>query len=215
MDIVERPDWLHACLEKITEGHISSIKQLEAEGVLSPNGPNDLGSGGFSWTDELPQEGSNGQTRLKDLWVRLSTQMFTEVVSKETHYEFAVQYEERIAEHFGLTAYGCCEPLHERVDMLKGIKNLRRVSMSPYVDIDKGSEALGKNYVYSFKPHPSNLAMPSWDPGLVQREIESAYQKTRNNIVDVTLQDLLTVRGQVQRITEWSRIARDLAMKYA
>jgi len=215
MDIIDRPDWLHACLEKITEGHISSIKQLEAEGVLSPSGPSDLGSGGFSWTDELPQEGFDGTTRLKDLWVRLSTQMFTEIVSEETHYEFAVQYEERIAEHFGLTAYGCCEPLHGRVGMLKGIKNLRRVSMSPFVDIDKGAEALGKDYVYSFKPHPSNLSMASWDPELVKQEIEGAYQKTRNNVVDVTLQDLLTVRGEVQRLTEWSKIARELAVEYA
>jgi len=215
MDIVERPEWLHECLNKITEGHISSVKQMEEQGVLSPNGPTDLGSGGFSWSDELRQDDEDGPITSRDLWCRLSTQMFTEIVSKETHIEFAVKYEERISELFGLTSYGCCEPLHNRIDMLKGIKNLRRVSISPFADIEKGAEALGKDYVFSHKPHPTNLAMKSWDPEIVRTQFKSAFEKTRDNIVDVTLQDMLTVRGDINRLTEWTKIARELSEEYA
>ena len=46
------------------------------------------------------------------------------------HDEFCVQYEMKWMERFGLVAYGCCEPLHNKIGMLRKIKRLRKISMS-------------------------------------------------------------------------------------
>jgi len=39
------------------------------------------------------------------------------------HYEFLLQYQIPIMEKFALSAYGCCEDLTEKVDMLRWIPN--------------------------------------------------------------------------------------------
>ena len=44
------------------------------------------------------------------------------------HEEFALRYESRWLERFGLSNYGCCEPLDRKVDIIKkAVPNLRRL----------------------------------------------------------------------------------------
>jgi len=217
IDLIERPKWVHEALEKITIGHIRSLEQIEKLGVLYPGNSNSsLGSGGYAWTDQLPQPDFDGENvRLKDVWGRCATQIFTEGISPEMHDEFAVQYEKRILECFGLATYGCCEPLHNKMDYIRKIKNLRRVSMSPWVDIEKASEAVGKDYVYTHKPNPTMISMVEWHPDLAYKELKDAFEKTRNNILEVNFQDLHTVRSEPHRLTEWTEIAMQLAEEYA
>ena len=217
IDLMDRPKWIHEVLERMLAGAVSSMYQCEALGILTLNNTYCmLGTGGYGWTDDLPQEGFDGQrVRVKDLWGRTSTQIFTEGISPEMHWEFAIQYEKRFLEHFGLAGYGCCEPLHNKMDYVSRIPNLRRVSMSPWVDIDMASEAVGDKYVYSLKPHPAVVAMDSWHPDLARQQLEDALKKTRRNVVEVNLQDIHTVRGDPHRLTEWTQMAMDLSETYA
>lgn len=217
MDLMDRPAWVHEALERITLGYESYITQLERLGALSPgNGNTMLGSGGYAWTDELPQPDFDGtHVRLKDLWARSATQIFTDVVSADTHEEFGIRYEARLLERFGLSCYGCCEPLHRKMDVVRKIKNLRRVSMSPWVDIDVAAEAVGRDYVYTHKPNPAMVSMERWHPDLARAELRAAFERTRDNVLEVNLQDIHNVRGEERRLAEWSRIARELAEEYA
>jgi len=217
VDLIERPKWIHEALERITIGHLNSIEQIEKLNVLSlGNGNTRLGSGGYGWTDQLPQPDGDGEhVRLKDLWARCATQIFTAGISPEMHDEFAIQYEKRILERFGLSTYGCCEPLHNKMHVVRKIENLRRVSMSPWVDIEVASAEVGKDYVYTYKPNPTTVSMEDWHPDLARSELRNAFEKTRENIVEVNLQDLHTVRYEPHRLTEWTQIALQLAEEYA
>ena len=217
VDLIERPKWVHEALERITAGHLSSIEQIEKLNVLSlGNGNTSLGSGGYGWTDQLPQPDFDGEhVRLIDLWARCATQIFTAGISPAMHDEFAIQYEKRILERFGLGTYGCCEPLHNKMHVVRKIKNLRRVSMSPWVDIEVASAELGKEYVYTHKPNPTIVSMESWHPDQAREELRDAFAKTRENIVEVNFQDLHTVRNEPHRLTEWTQIAVQLAEEYA
>jgi hypothetical protein len=217
MDLVERPEWVHAALERITAGWLSNLEQLEALGVLSlGNGNTRLGSGGYGWTDELPQPDFDGaHVRLKDLWARAATQIFTDGVSPAMHDEFAIRYEKRLLERFGLSCYGCCEPLHNKMQVVRKISNLRRVSMSPWVNIEKAVAEVGRDYIYTHKPNPTIVSMEGWDPDLARKELREAFEKTRDNVVEVNLQDLHTVRKEPHRLDEWTRIAVELAEEYA
>ena len=217
VDLVERPEWIHEVLERITIGAIKSIRQMEQRGVLSlGNGNTRLGSGGYGWTNELPQSDYDGEhVRITDLWARASTQIFTEGVSPEMHDEFAIQYEKRFLEMFGLSCYGCCEPLDNKMHVVRKIKNLRRVSMSPWVDVARASEAVGKDYVYTHKPNPSIVSMTEWSLDLARSKLRDAFEKTKENILEVNLQDLHTVQNQPHRLTEWSEMALQLSEEYA
>ena len=123
VDLVERPVWVHDMLERMKSAISSSHHQMEALGVLArSDGNTGLGSGGFGWTDELPREGYDGtHVRLSDMWARAATQIFTEGISPQAHDEFAIQYEKPLLEEFGLSAYGCCEPLHNKLRFVKQI----------------------------------------------------------------------------------------------
>ena len=217
MDLVERPAWVHTALERITAGWLSNLEQLEALGALSlGNGNTRLGSGGYGWTDELPQPDFEGEhVRLKDLWARAATQIFTDGVSPAMHDEFAIQYEKRLLERFGLSCYGCCEPLHNKMHVVRKIGTLRRVSMSPWVDLEKAAAEVGRDYIYTHKPNPTIVSMEGWDPELARAELRDAFEKTRDNVVEVNLQDLHTVRREPHRLAEWTRIAVELAEEYA
>ncbi|MCC6444151.1 MAG: hypothetical protein IT210_11950 [Armatimonadetes bacterium] len=217
VDLLDRPRWVCEALERITAAHTNRIEQLERLNVLSPGHRNTmLGSGGYGWTDRLPGPDFDGRhVRLKDLWARAATQIFTEGISPAMHEEFAIRYEKRLLECFGLSCYGCCEPLHRKMGVVRNIRNLRRVSMSPWVDIAAASEAVGKDYIYTHKPNPTIVSMEEWHPDLARRQLRDALEKTRDNVVEINLQDLHTVRGESRRLTEWSRIARRLAEEYA
>lgn len=217
VDLIERPDWVHAALERMTTGYLNNLDHYEALGLLSPaNGNVALGSGGYAWTDELPRSGFDGvHARTGDLWARCATQIFTGGISPAMHDEFAIRYEKRLLERFGLSCYGCCEPLHNKMDIVRKIGNLRRVSMSPWVDIDKASAEVGRDYVYTHKPNPTIVSMEKWHPDLARAELRDAFEKTRDNVIEVNLQDLHTVRNEPHRLDEWSRIALELSEEYA
>jgi hypothetical protein len=216
IDLIDRPQWVHAALERITAGYLDYIQKVERLNALSPgNGNTRLGSGGYAWTDELPQPGFDGEhVRLKDLWARAATQIFTKI-SPAMHDEFAIQYEKRLLERFGLSCYGCCEPLDEKMDVVRNISNLRRVSMSPWVDVRRAAEEVGRDYVYTHKPNPSIVSMTRWDPELACARLRDAFEKTRENVLEVNLQDLHTVRNEPHRLTEWTKMALQLAEEYA
>ncbi len=43
---------------------------------------------------------------------------------------------------FGLGYYGCCEPLHHKIDLIRALPDVRKISMSPFVDVETGAEAI-------------------------------------------------------------------------
>lgn len=217
VDLIERPAWMHDVLDRMLAALRSGYRQMEKLGVLSRSDGNAmLGSGGYGWTDQLPQTDFDGShVRMKDMWARASTQIFTEGISPQVHDEFAIQYEKSLLEEFGLSAYGCCEPLHNKIDFIRQIGNLRRISLSPWVDIDKASAEVGTDYVYTHKPNPSLISMGMWDLDIAKRELEDALVKTRGNVVEINLQDLHTVQNQPERLTQWTSMAYELAERYA
>ena len=131
------------------------------------------------------------------------------------HDEFAIHYEKRLLEPFGLSCYGCCEPLDKKMHIVRQIPNLRRVSMSPWVDIERAAEAVGRDYVYTHKTNPSLITTHEWDVDLAREKLRDAFEKTRDNVVEVNLQDILTVNGDPRRLTEWTEMAIQLAEEYA
>lgn len=216
MDMMDRPAWLHGVLSRMTECHLVRMEALEARGALTLNNGNSrIGPGGLGFTDELPQPDFAGQVRLKDLWGTASTQIFSGV-SPAMHEEFALQYESRLLTRFGLSCYGCCEPLHHKVEIARRhLPNLRRISMSPWADVAAGAEAIGKDLVLSYKPNPAAMAGDTWDIENVRAGLRDVLEKTRGCSVEVLMKDLHTCHGRPERMWEWTQAALELAEEFA
>ncbi len=217
-DIVDRPQWLHRFFELMTDSKIDACRQYEAMGVLEcNNGNNGVGSGGLGATDELPAVGFDGEhVRLRDLWGFSTSQIFSEV-SPAMHDEFAIQYEAKFLDLFGLNCYGCCEPLDKKVDLVRKLPRVRRLSMSPFVDWQYGAEQIGGEFIYSAKPQPSWLAGEKWDLDLCRREIITILEAGKANgcTVEFVLNSTLTSNNQPWRYDEWADMVQQATLDYA
>ncbi len=216
-DIMDRPEWVHRFCKLMTDVRIDTAKQYEALGVLNlNNGNNSVGSGGLGATDELPAEGFDGTVRLRDQWGSGMTQIFSEV-SPAMHDEFGIEYDKKFMGLFGLNCYGCCEPLDKKVDILRKIPRLRRISMSPFVDWVHGAEQIGGDFIYSAKPNPAFLAVDDWDLDVCKREIITILDACKANgcTVEFVLNSTLTSNNQPWRYAEWTDMVQQVAEQYA
>jgi hypothetical protein len=130
-------------------------------------------------------------------------------LSPEMFKEFIFPYQRTLMDRFGLTCYGCCEPMDERIDIVKEEPNLRRVSVSAWANRRLMAEKLGRRYIYSMKPSPSYLAVPNMDEEIVRASLRETLSITRNNCVEIVMKDNHTFGNNPQNITKWVTIARE------
>jgi len=215
-DMIDRPEWVHAWMQRMTDWALNNLDQYEKLGVLSLNNGNvGVGSGGLAFTNELPQKDFDGtHVRLIDQWGHATTQIFSEV-SPAMHEEFALRYEKQFLSRFGLTSYGCCEPLDKKVNILRSIPRLRRISMSPWVDPERGANEIKRDYIFSYKPNPAIIGMEKWDGDLARKILKDALDKSKDCVVEVIMKDLHSCRKEPWRMWEWVKMAKQLAEEYA
>ncbi|HDZ20668.1 MAG TPA: hypothetical protein ENH80_11060 [Phycisphaerae bacterium] len=218
LDLIDRPEWIHRAMNRLLEIETSVSKQMEALGVLGlNNGANHVGSGGIGTTDELPQPDFDGEhVRLKDLWGHAAAQIFSEV-SPAMHDEFAIQYEAKFLSMFGLNCYGCCEPLHKKVPIVRKIPNIRRLSMSPWIEPVEGAEAIGGDMIFSFKPNPAYLSSGTFDLDICRREMIAVLDACKANgcVSEYIMKDTHICCGEPERYDQWTDMAMQLADEYA
>ena len=210
-DMVLRPDYVHQMIDRMTQAFLCRLEQHEALNLLATNNEIWLG-GGPQFTDELPRTDCDpDRVRTADMWGRTMSQIFS-AVSPAMHEEFALQYECRWLERFGLTYYGCCEQLDRKVDILRRrVPNLRKISMSPWIDLDVAIDNVGADYVFSLKTNPAVLAEDTWRPDVVRRDLAQVLDRLKDQHVEIIMKDISTVRYEPQRLWEWASIANELA----
>jgi hypothetical protein len=195
----------------LRDGHLARLESLEKHGLLSLNNDGTyVGSGGFGWTHALPQADFAGKVRPIDMWGFGESQE-TVGVSPSMFAEFIFPYQLSILERFGLNCYGCCEPLDSRWHVVEKIPRLRRVSISPWADLPKMAERLGDRYIFSMKPAPSDLALPSFDEEYMRLKLRQAFHATRQCRVEAIMKDNNTIGNDPSRVVRWVRIAREEA----
>ena len=211
-DIYDYPDQLHQLMGILRDGTLAKLDFLEENGLLSLNNDGTyVGSGGFGYTRELPQKDFDGKTiRTRDMWGFCESQETT-TFSPEMFAEFIFPYQLPILERFGLNCYGCCEPLDKRWYVVKNAPRLRRVSVSPWANLADMADKLGEQYIYSMKPHPGDLAVPSLNEERIRSELRRALQITRNCRVEIIMKDNHTIANNPQNVIRWCQIAREEA----
>ena len=65
------------------------------------------------------------------------------------------------------------------MDMVRKLPNVRKVSMSPWVDVRRGAERIGGDFVFSRKPSPAQVAVDNWSPGDVEQHLREALDACR------------------------------------
>ena len=208
--LIDRPDYMHQLMDRVTRGCLSVLDQLEEQGLLC--GSQSLIHCTGAYTDELPAEGYDPESsRTRDLWMFGLAQLFS-AASPAMFKEFEVDYSSRICERFGLVYYGCCDPLDGKMAEVRLLPNVRKVSMSPWVDVERGAAEIGGDYVYSRKPNPALLATTTFDPQQVRDDLVQTVNACAEHgcPLEIIQKDISTVRYEPERLFEWSRIAMEI-----
>jgi hypothetical protein len=209
--LIDKPDFMHRLLDRMTIGYLSMLDQLENQGLLCELQSLIHCTGAY--TDELPAPGYNPEKpRPRDIWMFGLAQMFS-TVSPGMFKEFEVDYTSRICERFGLVYYGCCDPLDDKMAEVRMIPNVRKVSMSPWVNQECGASEIGGDYVFSRKPNPAFLASNHFNPDRIQADLEETRKicKRHGCPLEYILKDISTVGYKPERLFEWAHIAMEVA----
>ncbi len=140
-------------------------------------------------------------------------QMFV-TVSPEMFEEYEINYMHPIFRRFGLVYYGCCDPLDGKMKEVRKIPNLRKISMSPWVNKERGAEGIGKDYVFSNKPNPAFIAGQSFDEDLVRKDLLATKEICRRYgcPLEFIFKDISTVYNDPHRLKKWADIAMSLIL---
>lgn len=216
LDLVDRPEMVNEAVERCAASMHAALDQMIQQNLLSLGVDNTrVGSGGYGYTTALP--GANfdsGQVRPMNNWGCSNAQIFSEV-SPEMHWEFALRHDIAWLERWGLNYYGCCEPLDFKLDILRRIPRLRKISMNYRIQLRRAVGAVGTDYVFSYKPNPAPLAEDRWRPEVAGNELRQVLEMTRGMHVEIILKDISTVRYQPQRLWEWQQMAMELVNESA
>jgi hypothetical protein len=208
-DMFDEPAMLHDAMSILEEGHHRLVQQYVDRNLLALNNNETYhSSGGVGYTTELPQADFQGTVRPGDMWSSAEAQEMAQV-SPEMHAEFILPYEKRLLAPFGLNGYGCCEDLAAKLDDVLTIPNLRRVSISPFADVDRCAAKLGKRAIFSWKPHPAHL-VGAFSPEQIRSYVQHTIDVTRDCVVEMILKDTHTCENHPERFTAWTDIAQEL-----
>ena len=210
LDMYEEPQMLHDAMAFLEAGYHRLIRQYQELNLLCYNNDNTYqNSGGNGYTTELPlPDADPSHVRPCDMWACAEAQEMAQV-SPEQHEEFILQYERRLLAPFGLNGYGCCEDLTRKLDRVFTIPNLRRISISPWANVDACAEKLQDRYLFSWKPNPSYLAS-AYDPEFLRGYIQHTLDVTKNCRLEIILKDTHTCNNHPERFDKWVSLARSL-----
>ena len=217
MDMVEHPQSVHEAMAFLEEGHRRLLRQYEKLGLLALNNDNTpIYTSGYGYTDELPGPGHcPGVVRPEDMWGWAEAQEMA-VVSPQMHAEFVFPYERRLLERFGLNGYGCCDDVTEKLDFVLTIPRLRRVSVSPWADVERCAARIGRTAIFMWKPQPAHL-VGRFEAAMIEDYLRRTVEATRacGCPLEIVLLDTHTCEHHPERFVEWTRIARRVVEDYS
>lgn len=209
MEIYDRPEFLHAIMEKMTRGVLQQIEDMNRIGAYDVT--SNIVHCSHTFLDNLPVAGSDPEFgTTANGWAFGLAQLFT-AASPDVTNEFEVPYMNRIFPHFGAIYYGCCERLDDRMDVIAKLKNVRKISCSPWSHKNAFAEKMPDRCVMSNKPSPVFVAGDTFDEDAVRKDIRETIEAARqyNRNLEFILKDISTIRYEPQRLWRWAEIAME------
>ena len=210
-DLYDYPEQMHKILAVLEKGYLDLYQQQLDMGLLSMNNSCQYnGTGGFGYTNDIKAPAPGEKLTFKNLWAYAESQEFISV-SPEMTKEFAIDYEKRLLEKFGLSAYGCCDNLEKKVPDILNIDNIRRISVSPWADVESMRDQIGMKAIFSCKPNPSYIT-GGWDEDLMRKDTMRLMQSGKGTAFEIILKDTHTIQDP-QDFRRWTDLCRECAAK--
>ena len=207
--LMDEPEIMHALMEKLTNGVIDMIGQMNNQRLFDIH--SNLCHCSHTHMDDFPKE--NAAETSENAWAFGLAQLFT-CVSPAITDEFEVTYMKRIFPHFGKIYYGCCDRLDDRMEVIRKLPNIKKLSCSPWSKREKFAETMPDTCVMSAKPNPAFLAGGTLDEDFIRRDIQKtiAAAKAYNRNLEFLLKDISTVSHNPACLWRWQEIVMEELM---
>ena len=207
--LVDEPEFMHKIVTKLTDIYLDRIKQYEKRNLLQPNQLHIHKVSAMN--SDLCRNIDYNHVKASNVWGRGAAQFFA-TVSKEMREEFDIQYMKRAMAPFGLVYYGCCEPLHNMIDLVSQIPNLRKISVTPWADVDIAADQIGSDYVMACKPNPAYVTDFKLYEDSIRKEIKRMINASRRNhtSMDIVLKDISTVGRKPDNLFRWEQLVMEM-----
>ena len=207
-DLAFYPHLVHRAMATLTEGILRAQRIAEEAGVLTPNHHEPM-----FCSDPLNDPPTGGPVGLRHLWTATNSQEFDQV-SPDMQEEFLLSYQRVALQQFGAVQYGCCENLTTKIPIVLRIPNLRIFVCSFWSDLDKVIAACGRNYTIMWRQSAAQVTVnPTLDEH--RRHLEAGLRRLQGYSYQIVLRELETLNRRPERLREWTRLAIELAEKYA
>ena len=206
IELMDNPEMIHALMEKLTQGLIGMIHQMNELELFDIHSNTCHCSQTF--LRDMPKEGDRALSG--NAWAFGLAQLFTSVSPQITD-EFEVQYMKRIFPYFGAIYYGCCDRLDDRMRIIEKLPKIRKLSCSPWSVRERFADEMPAYCVMSNKPNPAFLAGGRLDEQLVRDDIRRTIDAARahNRSLELILKDISTVNHNPACLWRWQEIAME------
>ncbi len=214
LEMATRPEAVHRLLAQLAADNLDLGQWEEDQGLLVMNNDGNQGycSGSSQFTDEIPGRPlAPGDTiRTVDRYGYLEAQEAVGL-SPAMFDEFLMPHFARFAARFRLMKFGCCEPVHALMPHLQRLNGLRKVSVTPWCNLEKLANVCRADVIWSRKPVPLKLCGPDFDAADFRAHLEETLRLGAGFFVEFVFRDTNRLTGAMeQRLKHACAIVRDL-----
>jgi len=208
------PDAVHRLLTFLAEDNLALGKWEEDQGLLTMNNDGNQGycSGSSQFSDEVPgREIAPGEPVLStDRWGYLESQEAVGI-SPDMFGEFLMPHFTKFADKFKLMKFGCCEPVHDLMPHLHRLNGLRKVSVTPWCDLEKLATVCNPDVIWCRKPVPLKLCGTTFDADEFRAHLQETLDIGKDFFVEFVFRDTTRLTADMEdRVAEACRIVRDV-----
>ena len=213
LQMAMNPGAVHRLFTFLAEDNMALGQWEEEQGLLILNNDGNQGycSGSSQFSDEIPgREIKPGEPILStDLYGYLEAQEAAGI-SPDMFAEFLMPHFRKLA-RFKLMKFGCCEPVHGLMPHLQELKALRKVSVTPWCNLEKLAANCRKDIIWSRKPVPLKLCGTTFDPDDFRAHLKETLDIGAEFFIEFVFRDTTRLTGEMEkRIADACRIVREV-----
>lgn len=207
LEMAMNPEAVHRLFGFLAEDNLALGQWEEDQGLLTLNHDGNQGycSGSGLYSDETSQAAGD-RVVSTDRFGYLESQE-SAGISAAMFDQFLMPHLTKLAAKFKLLHYGCCEAVHNLMPMLERLPSLRKVSVTPWCDLDILVANCSKNVIWSRKPIPLKLCGTTFDPDDLQQHLQETLDAGKDHFVEFVYRDTNPLTGAMA-----DRIAQTCAM---
>ena len=215
LQMAMNPEAVHRLLTFLAEDNMALGQWEEQQGLLTLNNDGNQGycSGSSQYSDEIPGRPIKPGERIwsRDRYGYLEAQEAAGI-SPDMFAEFLMPHFRKLSAKFKLMKFGCCEPVHGYMPHLQELHGLRKVSVTPWCNLEKLAANCPKNIIWSRKSVPLKLCGTTFDPAEFRAHLKETLDFGAGHFVEFVFRDTNRLTADMQqRVADACGIVRKLS----